>query len=57
MPQSDEADTTTKGDDYMMATIGFGLGFVAAEIIGILAAAVLIISNDRYKDVTHSLEE
>ena len=41
----------------MMATIGFVLGFVAGEIIGILAAAVLIISNDRYKDVTHSPEE
>lgn len=41
----------------MMTAIGFVLGFVAGEIVGILAAAVLIISNDRHKDVTRSSEE
>lgn len=41
----------------MMTAIGFVLGFVAGEIVGILAAAVLIISNDRHKDAAGNLEE
>lgn len=57
MPQSDEADTTTKGDNNMMTVIGFVIGFVAGEIIGILAAAVLILSNDRYHDATNNPED
>lgn len=41
----------------MMAVIGFVIGFVAGEIIGILAAAVLILSNDRYHDATNNPED
>ena len=56
-PQEVQGRTATKGDDNMMTVLGFVIGFVAGEIIGILAAAVLILSNDRYHDATNNPED
>lgn len=36
-----------KGEKEMMAAIGFVVGFFAGEVVGVLAAAVLIISSNR----------
>ena len=41
----------------MMTAVGFVLGFFAGEVIGILAAAVLIISSENRNNVNSNQKE